>query len=555
MDASAVALLDVIRSLAFVGDLAMGQPTDHSPRAAWMAGQLARSSGADDAGCRQATTVALLRWSGCTANAPEFAQLFGDDVGGRKALLATQSSGNAFRHHAARKSSAFLSLSRIHCEVSGDIGAQLGLDEPSQFALRHLFESHDGSGAPDGLGGEDVPASVYMASLAGDLDIFNRLYGLDQACKLIGQRAGALYPPQLAQAVIANAARWLAALEDDPGLSGPCSLDAAFAGRTTSLEILAHVVDLKLPWMTGYSLQVAQLARSAALELGLDAAGQQKVYRAALIHGMGRASVPNMIWNTPGKLADSAWERVRLVPYWTGRAARQLGSLAGEAGVASYAYERPDGSGYYREARAADIPVEGRILAAAAALVALRTPVARSVDAGCRRVLADGRGRHGTLRRRGRPRAAEQAPAGEAVGCADQHAADRARAGCAALDQPGSEQQGGGAEAFHQSQHRPHACGKRVSQAGVLHARGGHVEGDAIGLAVGEGGPCRRRPGNAVIRPAALQATSRAMPSIIGCNTRRASGAMSSGLSSMFTDMRCGMCLPASLRMRPIDSL
>jgi len=372
MDASAVALLDVIRSLAFVGDLAMGQPTDHSPRAAWMAGQLARSSGADDAGCRQATTVALLRWSGCTANAPEFAQLFGDDVGGRKALLATQSSGNAFRHHAARKSSAFLSLSRIHCEVSGDIGAQLGLDEPSQFALRHLFESHDGSGAPDGLGGEDVPASVYMASLAGDLDIFNRLYGLDQACKLIGQRAGALYPPQLAQAVIANAARWLAALEDDPGLSGPCSLDAAFAGRTTSLEILAHVVDLKLPWMTGYSLQVAQLARSAALELGLDAAGQQKVYRAALIHGMGRASVPNMIWNTPGKLADSAWERVRLVPYWTGRAARQLGSLAGEAGVASYAYERPDGSGYYREARAADIPVEGRILAAAAALVALR---------------------------------------------------------------------------------------------------------------------------------------------------------------------------------------
>lgn len=372
VDNSAVPLLDVIRSLAFVGDLAMGQPTDHSPRAAWMAGQLARAAGADDATSTEATTVALLRWSGCTANAPEFAQLFGDDVSGRKALLAIQSAGSGLRAGTHRRGSAFHSLSRIHCEVSGDIAAQLGLDEATQYALRHLFEGYDGSGAPDGLRGEQIPASVYMASLAGDLDIFNRLYGLEQACKLIGQRADVLYPVGLANSVIANASRWLSALEDDPALSGPCSLDDAFAGRTTSLEILAHVIDLKLPWMTGHSLRVAQLARNAALELGLDASSQQKVYRAALIHGMGRAAVPNMIWDTPGKLAQSAWERVRLVPYWTGRAARQIGSLAGEAEVASYAYERPDGSGYYRETKAGGIPIEGRILAAAAALAALR---------------------------------------------------------------------------------------------------------------------------------------------------------------------------------------
>ncbi|WP_457097780.1 HD domain-containing phosphohydrolase [Lysobacter sp. P5_B9] len=313
-----------------------------------------------------------MRWSGCTANAPEFAQLFGDDVSGRKALLAIQSSGSGFRSGTRHKGSAFLSLSRIHCEVAGDIAVQLGLDEATQFALRHLFESHDGSGAPDGLRGEQVPASVYTASLAGDLDIFNRLYGLEQACKLIEQRADALYPQALARLVVAHASRWLMALDDDPTLSGPCSLDAAFADRTTSLEILAHVIDLKLPWMTGYSRAVAQLASNAAIELGLGALGQQKVYRAALIHGMGRAAVPNMIWETPGKLAESAWERVRLVPYWTGRAARQIGSLAGEAEIASYAYERPDGSGYFREARAAGIPIEGRILAAAAALAALR---------------------------------------------------------------------------------------------------------------------------------------------------------------------------------------
>lgn len=372
MDVSAVPLLDVIRSLAFVGDLAMGQPIDHSPRVAWMAGQLARTVGADNALCTQATTVALLRWSGCTANAPEFAHLFGDDVSGREALLANQSSSGGLQSGVAHKESAFLSLSRIHCEVSESIAAQLGLDDATQFALSHLFESYDGTGAPDNLQREQVPAFVYMTVLAGDLDIFHRLYGLDQACKLIGQRADILYPSHLATEVVANASRWLSALEDDPTLSGSCSFSAAFAERTTSLEILAHVIDLKLPWMVGYSRLVAQLARNAASGLGLDAECQQTVYRAGLIHGMGRAAVPNMIWNTPGRLSNSAWERVRLAPYWTGRAARQIGSLAREAEIASCIYERSDGSGFHRGATAAGIPVEGRILAAAAALAALR---------------------------------------------------------------------------------------------------------------------------------------------------------------------------------------
>lgn len=368
---SAAALLDVVRSLAFVGDLSMGQPTDHSLRAAWMAGQLAEAIGGDEAACSRATAVTLLRWSGCTANAPEFSHLFGDDVGGRKALLSMQSSGSSFRSATQQKGSAFLSLSRIHCEVSGDIAVQLGLDEATQFALRHLFESFDGSGAPAGLRGDEVPTPVYLASLAGDLDIFTRLYGLEQARKLIEQRADVLYPRALTDALMENAARWLSDLDGDPEMSGPCSMNAVFAGRTTSLEIMADVIDLKLPWITGYSRHVAQLSRKAALELGLDATRQQKVYRAALIHGMGRASVPNLIWDTPGKLSVSAWERVRLVPYWTGRAGRQIGSLAGEVEIASYAYERMDGSGYYRNARASGIPIEGRILAAAAALAAL----------------------------------------------------------------------------------------------------------------------------------------------------------------------------------------
>ena len=222
MDHSAVPLLDAIRTLAFVGDLAMGQPTDHSTRAAWIAGQMARDAGGGDEACARAMAVSLLRWSGCTANAPEFAQLFGDDVSGRKALLATQSTESGFRIGTRKEGSAFLALSRIHCEVSGDIAVQLGLDDHVQLALRHLFESYDGSGAPSGLSGDEVPIEVFFASLAGDLEVFSRLYGEERAVGLIRERAGGLYPDDLANKVLARASQWLAALDEGASFAADC---------------------------------------------------------------------------------------------------------------------------------------------------------------------------------------------------------------------------------------------------------------------------------------------------------------------------------------------
>ena len=203
MHASDVALLDVIRSLAFVGDLAMGQPTDHSPRAAWMAGQLARETGGDDALCTEATTVALLRWSGCTANAPEFAQLFGDDVGGRKALLAMQSSGSGFRSgtRAMRRHSCRCRASIAKCRATSRRNwVWTSVDAVRVAASVRKLRRQRRAGWLARRRSAHV-RSIWP-SLAGDLDIFHRLYGLEQACTLIDQRAGTLYPRALASVVV-----------------------------------------------------------------------------------------------------------------------------------------------------------------------------------------------------------------------------------------------------------------------------------------------------------------------------------------------------------------
>jgi HD-GYP domain-containing protein (c-di-GMP phosphodiesterase class II) len=368
----AVRVFDAVKALAFIGDLSMGQPTDHSVRTAWLAAQLARAAGGDDAGVAMATEASLLRWSGCTANASGFADALGDDVAGRAAMLAARPDWAKPLDPQGGVGAAIPPLAQIHCEVSGEVARMLNLAPGSEAALRHVFEAWDGSGFPDGLAGAAVPHTVFVVALAGDLEVFSRVYGLERALGLIAGRTGARYPAGLAALVAAHAARWLDAL----ALAEPAQLDDALLTpqmrATTSAELIADVIDLKLPWMTGYSRAVAAAAAQCGARLGIGEASRACLHAAGLMHGIGRAAVPNAIWNATGRLSASAWEKVRLVPYWTSRAGKQTGSLAQAAELASHAYERLDGSGYFRGSGGAALSLEARVLGAAAAWVALR---------------------------------------------------------------------------------------------------------------------------------------------------------------------------------------
>lgn len=365
-----VSVYDAVRALAFVGDLSMGQPTDHSLRTAWLAAQLARETGDGDALVETAAQVALLRWSGCTANASEFADVLGDDVAGREAMLARRQApvpGGDPKSIAG----AMRPLAQIHCEVSGEIARILNLAADTELALRHIFEAWNGTGMPDGLAGAAVPRAVYLVSLAGDLDIFSRVHGLPTALNMITAQAGTRYPADLAALVAARAAPWLEQLAS----RDPARIDEAIQTpqmhATTSAELIGDVIDLKLPWMTGYSRAVARTASACSTALGADDASTARLYTAALIHGIGRAAVPNAIWNSPKRLSAADWENVRLVPYWTGRAGKQTGTLAQAAELASYAYERLDGSGYFRGVGGQALSLDARVLSASVAFVAL----------------------------------------------------------------------------------------------------------------------------------------------------------------------------------------
>src|SRR4029079_9076665 len=101
---------------------------------------------------------------------------------------------------------------------------------------------------------------------------------------------------------------------------------------------------------------VAGLAQQAGLQAGLPPAEVTLLYRGALVHDIGRVTVPLRVWAKRRPLRLGEREQVRLHAYHSERvldvadALRPLARLAGSHG------EGCDGSGYPRARRGATPP-------------------------------------------------------------------------------------------------------------------------------------------------------------------------------------------------------
>jgi HD-GYP domain-containing protein (c-di-GMP phosphodiesterase class II) len=93
--------------------------------------------------------------------------------------------------------------------------------------------------------------------------------------------------------------------------------------------------------------------------------------RAGLVHDLGRVAVENAIWDKPGPLTTSEWERVRLHPYHTARILDRCSALASLVEPTASHHERVDGSGYHRSLSGEALSPGARLLAAADVFAAL----------------------------------------------------------------------------------------------------------------------------------------------------------------------------------------
>jgi HD-GYP domain-containing protein (c-di-GMP phosphodiesterase class II) len=383
-----IGVAGVVAALSVTSDLTRGHPPGEAMRAGLLATELARRAGLDAGRMSDVFYATLLRFAGCAATSHELASaLGGNDVVVRARgdlidaarpveglrLLAGLGQGLDRVRMLSRAPGMARLISegvRADCEVGVELTRRLGLSEPVTRAVAEGFERFDGRGAPAGLAGTDVAEASRFAAVAFAAVMFDAVGGAGLAAEMVGRWSGRALDPQIA-AVFADAPAplleqsnpddlWSAVVAAEPLPRKTFRDDAAF---DDALAGFGAAADLKSPWFQGHSGGVARLARVAAASL--PSVDPVLVYRAGLVHDLGRVAVPTGVWERPATLRPEEWDLVRLHPYHSGRILARSPVLAPLAAVVLRHHERTDGSGYPAGVSAGEVDRAAAVLAAA----------------------------------------------------------------------------------------------------------------------------------------------------------------------------------------------
>jgi HD-GYP domain-containing protein (c-di-GMP phosphodiesterase class II) len=444
-------LAEAAAVLSLATDLAMGQSLEHGLRTALLALRTAQAMGLPEDDQVAVFYTGVLHFAGCTAESSVDAGFFGDELvarpqmmaaylGPRLALISTAmrvahpGSAPLMRAAVMARSALggvaeFRKWAASHCDVARLLGARMDLPEQVQLALRHLYERWDGKGMPGDLRGTQIPLAVRLMQVAQDADMAWQRGGAPLVGRVLPGRAGSGLDPQAVTAFLSLGEHVYAGLDapsiwDEAMLAEPGPQPVISEERLDAcLAAVADFADLKSMWTIGHSRGVAELAGQSAIAARVPAADVVLLRRAALVHDIGRVSVPFSVWAKPGPLSRGEREQVRLHAYHSERVLDAAGALRPLARLAGAHGERCDGSGYHRGSRAGDLPFTAWVLAAADCYQAMREPRAHrpalsataAADELCRETEA---GRllpeavHAVLQAAGQPRRPPRRPAG-----------------------------------------------------------------------------------------------------------------------------------------------
>ena len=386
-------LAELLAGLSLVTDLAARHPSEQALRASILATRLAERMGLPDAEAKHAFYATLLRFVGCTAPMPEYAEVMGEidnEMRPRGDMTDLTNPRESFRFlfslgqsaPAWRRPTLWAGVLtkgrtaagpgiRSDCEVAIRMAQRFRLPAAVGDALYAHFERWDGHGLPRGLSGEAIPRPARVAAVAFAATMFHQAGGRTDAVGAIRRWSGRILDPSLAEGFLAASDEllqsvetpdaWLEALQSEPA-------PREFVPEQRLDDILqgfADFVDLKSKYLHGHSSGVATLAEAAGRTLGMADKDAAILRRAGLVHDIGRAAIGTTTWDKPGQLSTAEWEQVRLHAYHGERVLTRSLVLAPLAPIAGMHHERMDGSGYHRGAPAAMQSRLARVLAAA----------------------------------------------------------------------------------------------------------------------------------------------------------------------------------------------
>jgi putative nucleotidyltransferase with HDIG domain len=132
-----------------------------------------------------------------------------------------------------------------------------------------------------------------------------------------------------------------------------------------TVTALSEAVDAKDRYTSGHSKRVAEYSRVIAKRMGKSVAEQEMIYRAGLLHDVGKIRIPVDIINKPGKLTDEEYDLIKIHPITGYHILKDISEHYDIAIAAKYHHERYDGKGYPNGLLGENIPELARILAIA----------------------------------------------------------------------------------------------------------------------------------------------------------------------------------------------
>ena len=391
-----VNLSEVLSALSCALDLTEGQPLGHTMRSCLIGMRLAREIGlsANDQAALYYTL--LLKDAGCSSNAARLCQLFGtDDLELKPRMkLVDRQNRVALALQTARtvsmagglpdKVRRFIGVARsdgimkevmaLRCDRGADIAMRLGFPHATANAVRHLDEHWNGRGHPDGLLGEAIPMISRIANLAQVVDVFHQHDGLTAAIHVARARSGSWFDPSLVARLVSwrHEEGWWERLDSSDPTSEVMAAEPVSMIRWVSADDLdviarafADIIDAKSPYTYCHSRNVAAYALGIARQMKLDQATQRRVYRAGLLHDIGKLGVSNSILDKPGRLSDSERAAVERHPFFTWEILSRVPAFRDFAWAAALHHERLDGSGYPWHLSGNRLDITARILCVA----------------------------------------------------------------------------------------------------------------------------------------------------------------------------------------------
>jgi HD-GYP domain-containing protein (c-di-GMP phosphodiesterase class II) len=389
---------EILSALSYALDLTEGQAMGHTVNSCMLGMRLAELVKMADDDRSDLYFALLTKDVGCSSNAARMFEVFGgDDLKAKREVKTQDWSRVTFdglnylmrnvapgrRLHERLMAIAQVALHRdkqaramteIRCERGAQIALRLGFSWQAAEGIRYLDEHWDGDGYPEGLKGQDIPIFSRIMNLAQTLEVFAAIDGPAHALEVAQERCGTWFDPELVRAALAlesDADVW-AAMHDgtardrvvrmQPGGDSRVLDDAAI---DNVCEAFAGIIDAKSPYTHLHSQRVTKAALGIGKALGLRTKDTVILRRASLLHDIGKLGVPNSILDKPGKLTSSEWEKIRLHPYYTQRILEQISGFQHLAFIASTHHEKLDGSGYHRNLRGSQLPLESRALTVA----------------------------------------------------------------------------------------------------------------------------------------------------------------------------------------------